>query len=129
MLRAGLDCRRWLHWRSPMTIPTPHRLDGQASGTLPGRAMAALSGPWASVVVVAGLAILAGLLIPNLLSSDTVIDNETPKNTKKGVASSEYKPPSLPEAPNPQALLGRLFAGTLIVLGLSVVSIWVMRRW
>jgi flagellar biogenesis protein FliO len=81
------------------------------------------------VAGVAALAILAGLLLPKLLSSETVVAKEPTKTEAKGVAAAEYKSPSLPDAPNPQALLGRLFMGTVAVLGMAVASIWVMRRW
>ena len=102
---------------------------------------AMLGGPWATVAVVAGLAVVLGVLLPKLVSNDTVIDKDRPRTDVKAVASdakgsaaeakpgSEYKTPSIPDAPNPQALLGRLFMGTVVVLGLSVGSIWMMRRW
>jgi flagellar biogenesis protein FliO len=37
--------------------------------------------------------------------------------------------PALPDMPNPQGMLARLAWGTILVLGLSVASIWGMRRW
>jgi flagellar biogenesis protein FliO len=111
-----------------MSTNTPG--SGPHSGIWQGGPRSALRGPWATVASVAGLAIVAGLMLPKLLSSETVIDKDRPRtDSKGGVAVSEYKAPNLPEVPNPQALLGRLFMGTIVVLGLSVLSIWVMRRW
>ena len=97
-----------------------------------GGMLAVFRGPWATVAGVAVLAVFAGLLLPRLLASETVIDKDKERakaDAKGGAAASEYKSPNLPEAPNPQALLGRLVMGTIVVLGLSVVSIVVMRRW
>lgn len=89
----------------------------------------ALRGPWITVLAVAGLAILAGMLLPKLLSSETVLDKNPPQKESKSGTASEYKAPTLPDVPNPQALLGRLFVGTIVVLGLSVISIRLMRHW
>jgi flagellar biogenesis protein FliO len=89
----------------------------------------ALRGPWVNVALVAGLAVALGLLLPKILPGDTVIDKDRPKPDAKSSSPTEYKAPTLPDVPNPQALLGQLFMGTILVLGLSVVSIWVMRRW
>jgi flagellar biogenesis protein FliO len=88
-------------------------------------------GPWANVVIVAGLAIVLGVMLPKLLSSEPVVDEkkkDNPQTTAKGTIGSDYKTPALPEI-NPQALLGKLFMGTIVVLGLSVGSIWMMKRW
>jgi flagellar biogenesis protein FliO len=82
--------------------------------------------PWATVALVA---VLAGLMLPQLMPGETVLDKDRPKVEAKSKSASEYIAPSLPDLPSPQAMLARLFIGTVFVLGLSVVSLWGVRRW
>ena len=82
--------------------------------------------PWAAV---AAVAVLAGLLLPQLLPGETVVDKNQNKTEAKAKSTSEYTAPALPEMPSPQAMLCRLFLGTIFVLGLAVVSLWGVRRW
>jgi flagellar biogenesis protein FliO len=87
--------------------------------------------PWLTTGIVAIGAIVAGLLVPRLLPGEMVVVEKKQAKTKAEAngAKADYTPPALPDMPNPQGMLMRLAAGTAFVLGLSVVSIWGMRRW
>jgi flagellar biogenesis protein FliO len=83
--------------------------------------------PWATIAFVA---VLAGLLLPQLMmSSEMVIDGKQTKADAKNQSKTGYTPPAVPDAPNPQAMLVRLVTGTVIVLGLAVGSLFGVRRW
>ena len=86
-------------------------------------------GIWSPWVTVALVAVLAGLMLPQLMPGESVLDKNQPKVEAKTKSGSDYVAPALPEMPSPQALLGRLFLGTVFVLGLAVVSLWGVRRW
>ena len=86
-------------------------------------------GPWVTMGIVAVVAVAAGLLVPQLLPGEMAIEKNQPRSEAKGKSKGEYIAPALPDMPNPQGMLTRLAFGTLVVLGLSVVSIWAMRRW
>jgi flagellar biogenesis protein FliO len=85
--------------------------------------------PWLTLGIVAFVAVLAGLLVPQLLPGEMVIEKNHVKAETKGIAKGDYTAPQVPDMPNPQSMLTRLALGTLIVLGMSVASIWGMRRW
>jgi flagellar biogenesis protein FliO len=82
--------------------------------------------PWLALGVVA---ISAGLLLPQMVPGEMVTEHNRSRTEAKSKPSSEYTAPALPEMPSPQAMLGRLFGGTVIVLGLAVASLFGMRRW
>ncbi len=82
--------------------------------------------PWAAV---AAVAVLAGLLLPQLVPGETILDKSASKTEAKAKSTGEYTAPALPEMPSPQAMLGRLFLGTIFVLALAAVSLWGVRRW
>jgi flagellar biogenesis protein FliO len=84
---------------------------------------------WLTMGVVAIGAVAAGLLVPQLMPGEMVIEADRPKAEAKSKTKSDYTGPALPEMPNPRAMLSRLAWGTVLVLGLSVASIWAMRRW
>ena len=86
-------------------------------------------GPWTTWVAVAFVAVVAGLLLPQLLPGESVVDKSPAKVEAKTKPGSDYTAPALPDMPSPQAMLGRLFVGTIFVLGLAVVSLWGARRW
>jgi flagellar biogenesis protein FliO len=89
-----------------------------------------MTGVWSTKTTMAAViigAVLAGLLFPQLLPAELAVDKT--RENEKGKAQADYSAPRLPNMPNPQAMLTRLAAGTVIVLGLSVASIWCMRRW
>src|ERR1041385_5113160 len=84
---------------------------------------------WMTWLATAAVAILAGVLLPHLMSGEMAIDKALPNNQTNGKDNLEYTAPSLPEAPNPQAMLLRLGIGTAVVLGLCVATLWGLRRW
>ena len=85
--------------------------------------------PWLTIAAVALVAVIAGVLLPQMLPGDMVVEKQRSIGEVKGKSKTEYVPPTVPEMPNPQGMLARLAGGTVLVLGLSVASIWVMRRW
>jgi flagellar biogenesis protein FliO len=85
-------------------------------------------GSWTTWLTVAFVAVAAGLLVPQLLPGETSDKNQA-KQEAKTKPGSDYTAPALPDMPSPQAMLGRLFVGTLVVIGLAVVSLWGARRW
>ncbi len=94
----------------------------------------ALAGRWGNVALVAGLAIALGLMLPKLLPSDPVVVPESDGQQKgmtkgAGVGKGEIARLNTSAYANNTDLVGRLFFGTIVVLGLSVGSIWGMRRW
>jgi flagellar biogenesis protein FliO len=86
-------------------------------------------GPKSAWVIVAGVAILGGLLLPQLLPGESAAEKPRAKVEAKGKGVGEYTAPQLPDMPSPQALLTRLATGTVFVLGLAVVSLYGARRW
>ena len=90
---------------------------------------AGLRAPWLTMGLVAIVATLAGLLVPQLLPGEMAIEKSHHKAEDKSNTKAEYVAPSLGDMPNPQGMLVRLASGTILVLGLSVASIWLMRRW
>lgn len=82
---------------------------------------------WLPLSLVGVFAIIAGVLLPQLMSGEPVLPPPAPS-----AASSDslvYTPPTFPEAPDPRSMLLRLFLGTAFVLVLSVVVIFLSRRW
>jgi flagellar biogenesis protein FliO len=84
---------------------------------------------WVTLGVVAVVAIAAGVLVPQLLPGETAVEKSQPKSEAKAKTKTEFLTPTISEMPSPQNMLLRLAAGTVVVLGLSVGSIWAMRRW
>ena len=84
---------------------------------------------WTPWVVIALVATVAGLLLPQLMPGDNVLSTLHAKTDAKDETKAKYTAPVLPEAPNFQAMLARLGGGTIVVLGLCVVTLWVIRRW
>lgn len=84
---------------------------------------------WAGWVGIAVVATLAGLALPQMMTNDPVVAKAPAKSESNEKSSLEYTAPTLPEAPNLQAMMVRLAVGTIIVLGLCVVSLWGMKRW
>ena len=84
------------------------------------------AGPW---IVIAIVATLAGLVLPQMMPGETVVSKSAAKTDSKDKSNLEYTAPPLPEPPNFQAMMVRLGAGTIIVLGLCVATLWGMRRW
>src|SRR5690242_13649567 len=86
-------------------------------------------GAWTTWLTVAFVAVAAGLFLPQLLPGESGGDKSPSKHEAKTKPGSEYTAPAVPDLPSPQAMLGRLFVGTIFVLGLAVVSLWGARRW
>jgi flagellar biogenesis protein FliO len=101
--------------------------------------------PWLTMAVVALGAVAAGLLVPQFMSADMVIEADRTKAETKNKAPLAPLPPSggeggvkgkpafvtpvLPDMPSPRGMLTRLAWGTVLVLALAVAAIWGMRRW
>ena len=85
--------------------------------------------PWQTMGVIAIVAVLAGLLVPQLLPGEMAIDKTHHKPDAKADSKGTYETPPLPDLPNPSGMLLRLVAGTALVLGMAVALIWGMRRW
>jgi flagellar biogenesis protein FliO len=85
--------------------------------------------PWLTMGIVAVVAIAAGMLLPQMLPGEMVVQGNQAKAEAKDKSKSAYVAPAVPEMPNPQGMLARLAWGTMLVLGLSVASMWAMRRW
>ena len=84
---------------------------------------------WTPWVVIALVATVAGLLLPQLMPGDNALATLHAKADVKDDPKAKYTAPVLPEAPNFQAMLARLGGGTIVVLGLCVVTLWAIRRW
>jgi flagellar biogenesis protein FliO len=86
-------------------------------------------GSWTPWATVGAIAVFAGLMLPQLLPGESALEKGRPKAEAIAKSGTEYAAPALPDMPSPQAMLARLFGGTVFVLGLSVVSLWGVRRW
>ena len=114
------------HHRSALLRAPRREADGKDSAM--SAATQSKFGFWTPWATVAFLAVVAGLMLPQLMPGETIVEKPRAKAEAPG-KTSEYTAPSLPDMPSPQALLGRLVIGTIFVLGLSVVSLWGVRRW
>jgi flagellar biogenesis protein FliO len=81
------------------------------------------------MMLLAAVALGAGYALPHLGPGETAYEARPAKAEPNAKGKSSYQAPALPEAPNPQGMLARLAWGTVIVLGLSVASIFALRRW
>jgi flagellar biogenesis protein FliO len=94
-----------------------------------GATVKATRAPWQALGIVGIGAIVLGLLIPQLLPGEMVIDKNHHKAEARADTKANYEAPTLADVPNPQGMLVRLLAGTVLVLGLAVASILGMRHW
>lgn len=77
--------------------------------------------------------VASGFLLPRMMPAQA----PEPKPAPEAKAAPQpahpdtltYSPPALPEAPYPAAMLGKLALGTVVVLGLCAVTLWVGKRW
>jgi flagellar biogenesis protein FliO len=81
------------------------------------------------MAVVALGAVAAGLLLPQFMSADMVVETDRPKAEIKAKSKSAYTTPVVPDMPSPRGMLARLAWGTVCVLALAVAAIWGLRRW
>jgi hypothetical protein len=78
---------------------------------------------WPGICVVVGLVVGAGGLLPSLFHGEMALP--TPDKT----AGASGADTLMPAAPSPAAMLGRLAAGTVLVLALCAGTLPLMRRW
>jgi flagellar biogenesis protein FliO len=92
-------------------------------------------GQWLPFVVIALVAVTAGIILPQVLPSsepDTAANTSTQPTSFEGKSAKDewtYVPPAWPEPPNHQAVFLRLGLGTLSVLGLCAATLWCCKRW
>src|SRR5438309_1107179 len=82
---------------------------------------------WLPLALIGGLAVVAGVVLPQMLGGVTLPEAPPPSAGQKG--SLEYVPPTWPEPPDSRAMLTRLGLGTAVVLALCVITLIVCRRW
>jgi hypothetical protein len=75
------------------------------------------------------VAVAAGLLLPRLLSGEPPAPPLSARDQGRPDSDLRYTPPSLPEVPSAQAMFARLAVGTIVVLGLCVVTLLYGKRW
>lgn len=84
---------------------------------------------WLSVGGLVLVAVSAGLMLPQVMPNATAVP-ESPLG--RVVASQDAwtsTAPSLADGPDARSMLIRLGLGTVLVLGLSVGSLWLGKRW
>ena len=84
---------------------------------------------WMSWVAIAAVAIVLGLVAPQLMPSETTGDKPESKVETKDKSKLDYVAPAMPEVPSVQNMFVRLGVGTPIVLGLCVATMFGIRRW
>jgi flagellar biogenesis protein FliO len=85
---------------------------------------------WLPLALVGAVAVVAGLVLPQMLGG--VAPAPQPQLAAEPDAqksSLDYVPPTWPEAPDAGAMLTRLGVGTAVVLALCVGTLVVCRRW
>ncbi len=86
---------------------------------------------WLIAGILGVVAAAAGLLLPRSLQP---LAESAPLSAPLAPAteeqsSLEYAPPPLPDLPSPHAMFLRLGLGTIFVLILCVVTLWIGKRW
>lgn len=92
---------------------------------------------WMSWLAIAAVAIVMGMLVPQLMPGETVSEKAEPKSAESSPVKSgreqkkdlQYAAPTFPEAPSVPGMFLRLGVGTAVVLGLCVATLWGIRRW
>jgi flagellar biogenesis protein FliO len=86
---------------------------------------------WLPLGVIGLVAVLAGLVLPQLLPSidSPSSSSASPILSKTSKDDLTYTPPAWPEAPNHSAVFLRLGTGTVAVLALCVGTLWCCKRW
>jgi hypothetical protein len=79
---------------------------------------------WLTLCVVIGLVVGAGGLLPSLLSGSSAWPASGGSTSNGGPESID-----LPASPSPAAMLGRLAAGTILVLALCAGTLPLLKRW
>lgn len=95
----------------------------------PTNSKAARFGAWQPWVTIAVVAILTGLVLPQMMPGETVVPAKSSRTETKDKSNLDYTAPSVPEAPNFQGMIVRLGIGTTVVLGLCVATLFGLKRW
>ena len=95
----------------------------------PTKSQAARFGAWKPWLTIAVVAILTGLVLPQMMPGETVVPPKSSRSETKDKSNLEYNAPSMPETPNFQGMIVRLGIGTTVVLGLCVATLFGLRRW
>ena len=82
---------------------------------------------WIAFGIVGLIATGAGTMLPGLAPNDEA--GPVTSSTVSADESFEYTPPPVPDLPSPRAMLVRLGLGTVAVLLLCVVTLFVIKRW
>jgi len=83
---------------------------------------------WIPLSIIGGVAVFAGLLLPQLLPSTAAPPKTTPEVSTPANPLT-YKQQDWPEPPSQQGMFLRLGLGTVIVLGLCAGTIFLCKRW
>jgi flagellar biogenesis protein FliO len=95
--------------------------------TAPSPAPASRLQVWTPLGIIGLIAVIAGLLLPQLMPSE--VPASPPREETRSPGDLRYTPPAWPEAPSQQGMFWRLGLGTMLVLGLCVGSLWYGKRW
>src|SRR5947209_2886826 len=95
-----------------------------ASSTPAGRA-----GYWGPLALIGLLAVVAGLVLPQMLPDDLPALETRPKDTAGSAGDLHYVPPEMPEVPSTRALFLRLGGMTAGVLVIGVGVLVCGRHW
>jgi flagellar biogenesis protein FliO len=79
---------------------------------------------WIAFGIVGLIATGAGTLVPGLAPSE-----EAGAAAVSAEEAPDYTPPAMPDLPSPRAMLVRLAVGTVVVLALCVVTLFIIKRW
>jgi flagellar biogenesis protein FliO len=84
---------------------------------------------WMSWVAITAVAIVLGLVAPQLMPGEASREKVEPKTEAKEKGKLEYTAPALPDAPSVQSMFVRLGVGTAVVLGLCVATMFGIKKW
>jgi flagellar biogenesis protein FliO len=84
---------------------------------------------WLALAVIGGFAVVAGVLLPQMLGAVAPPPETPPAQAQDNKDPFAYSPPSWPEEPNPRGMLLRLVVGTAVVLTLCAGTLFLARRW
>ncbi len=86
---------------------------------------------WLVLGVLGLVATAGGIFLPRSLNKSAEVPAAAvpapPPTAEKNLL--EYQPPSLPDVPSPQAMFLRLTLGTIFVLILCGITLWIGKRW
>ena len=92
-----------------------------------------LNKKWLPLGVLGLVAVLAGLVLPQMMPSIEPVSPSTPVSAtgaaKDAKSDWTYVPPAWPEPPNHRTVFLRLGLGTVSVLALCAGTLWCCKRW